>query len=89
MKNDTNGRRLLAGLLRTGGGALTTRQVANAVRSSSGMVSQWAKGSRRPGPIFRKALAARYAIAADDWLTEDERERERAFDLPEHRTAEG
>lgn len=81
------GHERLGKLLRTGGGKLTTREVASAVGTDSTLVSRWAAGTMRPGLAFCLAIEQIYGIPAECWLTPEEAAR--IATSAEHRTAGG
>ena len=86
MDKPLTGQERLAKILRTGGGDLTTREVAAAIGTDSTLVSRWAAGTMRPGLAFCLTIEALYGIPAECWLTPEEAAR---VANSEHRTAEG
>lgn len=67
-------RKLLTWLAESSGGHRRTRAgVAETCGVSGPAVSAWARGVSRPEPQYRKILESLCGIAAEDWLTDDER----------------
>lgn len=59
----TRGRRSLIALLQI----TTGREIAARCRVSPSCVSEWAGGTKSPGPASRAKLASLYGIAVESW----------------------